>query len=75
MTTLNTKDFLESYKALQNAKYPMLNTNEHVVLSAILSVSIEWEKSLDDVQKLLDKKTQEQKFELQFFQDVKAGKK
>jgi hypothetical protein len=75
MTTLNTKDFLESYKALQNAKYPMLNTNEHVVLSAILSVSIEWEKSVDDVQKLLDKKTQEQKFELQFFQDVKAGKK
>jgi hypothetical protein len=75
MTTLNTKDFLESYKALQNAKYPMLNTNEHVVLSAILSVSIEWEKSVDDVQKLLDKKTQEQKLELQFFQDVKAGKK
>ena len=75
MTTLNTKDFLESYKALQDAKYPMLNTNEHVVLSAILSVSIEWEKSLDDVQKLLDKKTQEQKLELQFFQDVKAGKK
>jgi hypothetical protein len=75
MTTLNTKEFLESYKALQNAKYPMLNTNEHVVLSAILSVSIEWEKSVDDVQKLLDKKTQEQKLELQFFQDVKAGKK
>jgi hypothetical protein len=74
MTTLNTKDFLESYKALQNAKYPMLNTNEHVVLSAILSVSIEWEKSLDDVQKLLDKKTQEQKFELEFFQNAKAGK-
>jgi hypothetical protein len=74
MTTLNTKDFLESYKALQNAKYPMLNTNEHVVLSAILSVSIEWEKSLDDVQKLLDKKTQEQEFELEFFQNVKAGK-
>jgi hypothetical protein len=52
----------------------MLNTNEHVVLSAILSVSIEWEKSLDDVQKLLDKKTQEQKFELEFFQNAKAGK-
>jgi len=74
MTTLNTKDFLESYKALQSAKYPMLNTNEHVVLSAILSVSIEWEKSVDDVQKLLDKKTQEQKLELQFFQNAKAGK-
>jgi lipopolysaccharide biosynthesis regulator YciM len=74
MTTLNTKDFLESYKALQNAKYPTLPTNEHLVLSAILSVSIEWEKSLDDVQKLLDKKTQEQNLELQFFLDEKAGK-
>ncbi len=74
MTTLNTKDFLESYKALHNAKYPTLNTNEHVVLSAILSVSIEWKKSVDDVQKLLDKKTQEQKLELEFFENAKAGK-
>ena len=74
MTTLNTKDFLESYKALQNAKYPMLNTNEHIVLSTILSVSIEWQKSLAEVQELLDKKTKEQKLELEFFQNVKAGK-
>lgn len=74
MTTLNTKDFLESYKALHNAKYPMLNTNENLVLSTILTVSIEWSKSLDEVQELLDKKTKEQKLELEFFQNAKAGK-
>ena len=74
MTTLNTKDFLESYKALTNAKYPMLNTNENLVLSTILTVSIEWSKSLDEVQNLLDKMTKDQNRELQFFQDVKAGK-
>jgi hypothetical protein len=74
MTTLNTKDFLESYKALHNAKYPMLNTNENLVLSTILTVSIEWSKSVAEVQELLDKKTQEQNLELQFFQNAKAGK-
>jgi hypothetical protein len=74
MTTLNTQDFLESFKALHNAKYPMLNTNEHIVLSTILGVSIEWQKSLAEVQELLDKKTKEQKLELEFFQNVKAGK-
>ena len=74
MTTLNTKDFTDSYKALHNAKYPSLNANEHLVLSTILTVSIEWSKSLDDVQELLDKKTKEQKLELEFFENAKAGK-
>jgi len=74
MTTLNTKDFLESYKALNNAKYPSLNTNEILVLNTILTVSIEWSKSLDEVQELLDKKTKEQKLELEFFENAKAGK-
>lgn len=74
MTTLNTKDFTDSYKALSNAKYPTLNANEHLVLSTILSVSIEWAKPLAEVQELLDKKTREQNLELQFFLDAKAGK-
>jgi gamma-glutamylcyclotransferase (GGCT)/AIG2-like uncharacterized protein YtfP len=73
-TTLHTQEFLDSYKALQNAKYPTLNANEHLVLSTILAVSIEWSKSLDEIQELLDKKTQEQNRELQFFLDAKAGK-
>jgi hypothetical protein len=74
MTTLNTQEFLDSYKALHNAKYSSLNANEYLVLSTILSVSIEWAKPLSEVQDLLDKKTREQKLELQFFQDAKAGK-
>jgi hypothetical protein len=44
------------------------------VLSTILSVSIEWSKSLDEIQELLDKKTREQKLELEFFENAKAGK-
>ena len=73
MITLNTKDFTDSYKALHSAKYPTLSTNEHLVLSTILAVSIEWSKSLAEVQDLLDKKTREQNLELQFFLDAKAG--
>jgi hypothetical protein len=74
MTTLNTKDFLESYKALHTAKYSTLPSHEHLVLNTILTVSIEWSKSLDEVQELLDKKTKEQKLELEFFENAKAGK-
>jgi hypothetical protein len=74
MTTLNTKDFLESYKALHNAKYSSLDANEYLVLNTILTVSIEWGKTLDEVQELLNKKTQEQNLELQFFLNAKEGK-
>jgi len=74
MTTLNTQDFIDSYKALHTAKYSTLPSHEHLVLNTILTVSIEWGKTLDEVQELLDKKTKEQKLELQFFQDAKAGK-
>ena len=74
MITLNTQDFIDSYKALHNAKYPSLNANEHLVLNTILTVSIEWAKTLDEVQELLDKKTKEQNLELQFFENAKSGK-
>jgi hypothetical protein len=74
MTTLNTKDFLESYKASHTAKYSTLPSHEHLVLNTILTVSIEWGKTLDEVQELLNKKTQEQNLELQFFLNAKAGK-
>lgn len=68
MSELNTKDFTNSYKALQNAKYPtqQINADEHLVLMTILNVSIEWKKSLAEVQELLDKKTKENNTELEF---------
>jgi hypothetical protein len=74
MTTLNTQDFIDSYKALHTAKYSTLPAHEYLVLNTILTVSIEWGKTLDEVQELLNKKTKEQNLELQFFQDAKAGK-
>jgi hypothetical protein len=74
MTTLNTKEFLDSYRALTNAKYPMLNANEHLVLSTILTASMEWEKKISDVQDLLDKMTKDQNRELQILEEIKAGK-
>jgi len=74
MTTLNTQDFIDSYKALHTAKYSTLPAHEYLVLNTILTVSIEWGKTLDEVQELLNKKTKEQNLELQFFQNAKAGK-
>jgi hypothetical protein len=74
MTTLNTQDFIDSYKALHTAKYSTLPSHEYLVLNTILTVSIEWGKTLDEVQELLNKKTKEQNLELQFFENAKAGK-
>lgn len=65
--TLNTQDFLKSYNALHIAKYPSLNTNEYGVLSAILTVSYEFGKSLDEVQEVLNQKTRENKTELEIY--------
>ena len=69
MSELNTKDFTNSYKALQNEKYPTQRTNadEHLVLATILNVSIEWGKSLAEVQELLDKRTKENNAELEIY--------
>ena len=67
MRTLNTQDFLKSYNALHIAKYPSLNTNEYGVLSAILTVSYEFGKSLDEVQEVLNQKTRENKTELEIY--------
>lgn len=73
MNSLNTKDFLESYKALHLAKYPALDTNEWVVLASILTVSIEFGLSFDEIQGRLDRKTSEQKTELEHYLAEKDG--
>jgi len=73
MKSLNTQDFLESHKALRLAKYPALNDVSHVALATILTVSIEWEKSFEEIQNILDQKTKEQKLELELFQNEKVG--
>jgi hypothetical protein len=65
--TLNTQDFLKSYGDLHLAKYPILNTNEHIVLATILTVCIEFGKSLDEVQEVLNQKTRENNTELEIY--------
>ena len=73
MKSLNTQDFLESHKALRLAKYPALNDVSHVALATILTVCIEWGKGINQIQEILDKKTQENKLELELFQNEKVG--
>lgn len=76
MKSLNTSDFLKSYSELRSVKYPAIAQSQdisHVALATILTVSIEWGKTLDEIQELLDKKTQEQKLELELFQNEKVG--
>lgn len=58
MKSLNTKDFLESYKAVSLSRYPSLPTNEHIVLSVVLTTSIEFGLSFDEIQNKLDKMTE-----------------
>jgi hypothetical protein len=59
MKTLNTKDYLESCRAMQQALTPSLNTTEYASLAGILSACIEFELSIDKVQTRLDYLTQE----------------
>lgn len=76
MKSLNTQDFLKSYSELRSAKYPLLAQGQdvsHVALASILAVSIEFEKSFDEIQEVLDKKTREQKLELELFLNEKVG--
>jgi hypothetical protein len=70
---LNTQDFLKSYSDLHLAKYRLLDTNEHVVLATILIVCIEFGKSLDEVQEVLDQKTRENNTELEIYLGEKVS--
>lgn len=73
MNSLNTKDLLESYKALHLAKYPSLDTNEWVVLASILSVCIEFGMGFEEIQKKLNQKTSENKTELENYLEEKGA--
>ena len=73
MNSLNTNDFLESYKNLHLAKYPSLDTNEWVVLASILAVCIEFEMDFNAIQSRLDQKTSENKTELENYLAEKSA--
>ena len=66
MTTLNTKDFIESYNALNNAKYSSHdNRLAYVALSTMLEICINWKMGIQQTQRSLDEKTSEWKTELE----------
>jgi hypothetical protein len=66
MTTLNTKDFIESYNALNNAKFSTHdNRLAYVALSTMLELCINWKMGITQTQKTLDEKTSEWKNELE----------
>ena len=66
MTTLNTKDFIESYNALNNAKFSTHdNRLAYVALSTMLEICINWKYGINQTQKTLDEKSNEWKNELE----------
>ena len=66
MTTLNTKDFIESYNALNNAKFSTHdNRLAYVALSTMLEICINWKMGIQQTQRSLDEKSSEYKNELE----------
>ena len=67
MTTLNTREFIDSYNALNKAKYPLSHTSSsgYVALATILEVSINWKMGIKQIQETLDEKSAQWKTELE----------
>ena len=64
MSSLNTQDFLDAYRALDTAKYPSLPDTSYTALGAYLKVALEFGLSVERVQSDLDEKTRELKARL-----------
>ena len=67
MTTLNTREFIDSYNALNKAKHPLSHTSSsgYVALATILEISINWKMGIQQIQRSLDEKSSEWKNELE----------
>jgi hypothetical protein len=66
MTTLNTKDFIESYNAINNAKFSTHdNRLAYVALATMLELCINWKMGIQQTQRSLDEKSSEWKNELE----------
>jgi hypothetical protein len=67
MTILNTRDFIDSYNALNKAKHPLSHTSSsgYVALATILEISINWKMGIQQIQRSLDEKSSEWKNELE----------
>jgi hypothetical protein len=67
MTTLNTKEFLDSYNELNGAKFPNSHDKRlaYVALATMLELCINWKYGIVQTQKTLDEKSNEWKNELE----------
>jgi hypothetical protein len=67
MTTLNTKEFIDSYNALNKEKHPHSHTSSsgYVALATILEISINWKMGINQIQERLDEHTTQWKNELE----------
>jgi hypothetical protein len=67
MTTLNTREFIDSYNALNKTKHPLSHTSSsgYVALATILEISINWKMGINQIQRSLDEKSSEWKNELE----------
>jgi hypothetical protein len=67
MTILNTRDFIDSYNALNKAKHPLSHTSSsgYVALATMLEISINWKQGINQIQETLDEKTAQWKNELE----------
>jgi hypothetical protein len=67
MTILNTREFIDSYNALNKAKNPLSHTSSsgYVALATILEISINWKQGVKQIQETLDEKTAQWKTELE----------
>lgn len=67
MTTLDTKEFIDSYNALNKAKHPLSHTSSsgYVALATMLEISINWKQGINQIQKTLDEQSAKWKLELE----------
>ena len=67
MTILNTREFIDSYNALNKAKHPLSHTpsSGYVALATILEISINWKQGIKQIQDTLDEKSAQWKNELE----------
>jgi hypothetical protein len=73
MKSLNYQDFINAYKALDNAKYPNLGDSSAHYLLGTLVAHINCELTFEEIQKRIDESTQEKINELEKFLTEQVG--
>ena len=64
MTPLEIDEYINTYRTLEELKFPNHKANPYAALVGILSVMIAWHSTPEDTQKMIDKYITEMKQEL-----------